>query len=204
MAKQKKYYGSKWEKILWESFHEKLLWLNIDENVTFENHLKNFCEKVSAKISALARLKTILPFDKKRILLKSFIESQFSYCPLIWMFCSRKMDRKINHIHERALRIVYDDYNTSFDDLLVKDKSVTIHQRNIRKVAIEMFKVKNNLCPEFMQEFFNLIPCRNRSKASFHRPNVNQVYKGECTIRSFGPIDLFVNYVTLHPKSEKV
>ena len=50
-------------------FHEKLLGLNIDKNVTFENHfLKIICKKVSAKISALALLKTILPFDKKRIL----------------------------------------------------------------------------------------------------------------------------------------
>ena len=90
----------------------------------------------------------ILSFDKKRLLLKSFIESQFSYCPLIWMFCSREMNRRINHIHERALRLVYDDYITSFEDLLIRDKSVSIHHRNIQTVAIEMFKVKNNLCPE--------------------------------------------------------
>ena len=86
--------------------------------------------------------------------MKAFIESQFSYCPLIWMFCSRKMNRKINYIHERALRLVYDDYTTSFNDLLTKDKSVCIHHRNIQKVAIEMFRVGNNLCPEMIRRLF--------------------------------------------------
>ena len=116
----------------------------------------------------------ILPFDKKRLVLKSFIESQFSYCPLIWMFCSRTMNNKINYIHERALRLTYDDYNTSFEDLLTRDKTVCIHHRNIQKVAIEMFKVKNNLCPGFIIGLFDQITSRTRSKVSFHRQNVNK------------------------------
>ena len=104
------------------------------------------------------------------------------------MFCSREMNRKINHIHERALRLVYDDYVTSFEDLLIRDKSVTIHHRNVQKVAIEMFKVKNNLCPEFIKSLFCEIHTRTRSNASFHRKNVNTVYNGEQSLRSFGPI----------------
>ena len=104
------------------------------------------------------------------------------------MFCSREINQKINHIHERALRLVYGDYSTSFEDLLIKDKSVSIHHRNIQKIAIEMFKVKNNLCPEFIKLLFCEISSRTRSKASFHRQNVNTVYKGEMSLRSFGPI----------------
>ena len=130
----------------------------------------------------------IIPFEKKRLIMKSFIESKFSYCPLIWMFCSRKMNRKINHIHQRAIRLVYEDYVTSFEDLLIKDKSVSIHHRNIQKVAIEMFKVKNDLCPKFIKNLFCQIQTRTRSKASYRRPHVNTVYFGEQSIRSFGPI----------------
>ena len=104
------------------------------------------------------------------------------------MFCSRKMNRKINHIHERALRLVYEDYVTSFEDLLIKDKSVSIHHRNIQKVAIEMFKVKNDLCSKFIKNLFRQIQTRTRSNASFRRPHVNTVYFGEQSIRSFGPI----------------
>ena len=71
---------------LWESYQEKLLGLTIDKNLNFNEHLSNVCKNASKKVTALARLAKIVPFDKKRLLFKSFIESQFSYCPLIWMF----------------------------------------------------------------------------------------------------------------------
>ena len=92
----------------------------------------------------------------------------------------------MNHIEERALRFVY-DYLSSFDELLRKDNSVCIHQRNKQRVAIEMFKVKHKLCPEIVQSVF----CQRegkRSGASFLRPLVNSVYNGEQSFRSFGPV----------------
>ena len=104
------------------------------------------------------------------------------------MFCSRKMNNKINYIDERALRLVYENYTTHFKELLSRDNSVSIHHRNIQKVAIEMFKVKNNLCPQFIRSFSALTDTRTRSNASFHRPNVNTVYRGEQSLRRFGPI----------------
>ena len=68
--------------MIWESSKEKLLGITIDKNLNFNAHLSNLC-KVDQKVSALARVSTLLPFHGKRILLKTFIESQFSYCPLI-------------------------------------------------------------------------------------------------------------------------
>ena len=64
------------------------------------------------------------------------------------MFHSRKLNHKINHIYERALRLVYNDYTSTFENLLLMDGSVSIHHRNIQKVATEMFKAKSNLSPE--------------------------------------------------------
>ena len=63
--------------------------------------------------------------------MKAFITSQFSYCPLIWMFHSRNLNNKINRIHERALRLVYQN-NLSFSELLEIDNSVTVHQNNLQ------------------------------------------------------------------------
>ena len=176
------------EKIIWESNHEKLLGIVIDKKLNFNKHLEIICKKVGAKVTALSRMIRIIPLEKKRLLMKAFIESQFSYCPLIWMFCSRKMNRKINYIHERSLRLVYNDYIASFEDLLKRDNSVSIHHRNIQKVALEMFKVKHNLCPEIMQSFFFPKIPKGSSTVTFHRPNVNSVYNGEHSIRSFGPL----------------
>ena len=67
--------------------------------------------------------------------MKAFIQSQFGYCPLIWMCHSRALNTHINRIHERALRIVYNDYTSTFNMLLDKDKSVTVHVRNIQTLA---------------------------------------------------------------------
>ena len=156
-------------------------------NLNFNEHLSVICKKVSSKVTALARMVKLIPVDRKRILMTTFIESQFLYCPLIWMFCSRKMNRRINHVHERALRLVYDDYVSTSDVLLRKDKYVCIHHQNIQKVAIEMFKVKHNLCSEMVQSLF-LQRDGRKSGASFLRPQINSVEKGEKSLRWFGPI----------------
>ena len=178
------------DEMIWESQAEKLLGMLVDKDLNFNSHLKVLCKKVNQKVSALARIARILPFQKRRIILKTFIESQFSYCPLVWMFCSRSMNKKINHIHERALRLVYQDYTTPFEDLLKKDDSLTFHHRNIHQVAIEMFKVKHDLSPPFMKEIFshNENPKGTRSGDTFARPNVDTVKKGERSLRNFGPL----------------
>ena len=175
--------------VIWESQKEKLLGVTIDRNLDFNNHLSNICKKASQKVSALARVAKLLPFHRKRVLLKAFLESQFSYCPLIWMFCSRKMNRKINHIHERALRLVYDDYTSSFKELLLRDNTVSIHHKNIQLVAIEMYKIVNDISPPFMREIFSEKRVYStRSHSTFIRPKVNTVYKGENSLRAFGPV----------------
>ena len=130
---------------IWESNKQKLLGLDIDRNLNFNEHVSSLCRKAGNKLSVLARLSNFMSFKQRRILLKTFIESQFGYCPLIWMFHSRRVNNKINHLHERSLRIVYKDNYSSYVDLLAKDKSFTIHQRNIHSLAIELFKVKRNL-----------------------------------------------------------
>ena len=86
--------------------------------------------------------------------MKAFIESQFQYCPLVWMFHSRTLNNRTNKLHERALRVVYKDDEYTFEQLLDKDNTVTIHHRNLQKLATEMYKIQNNLSPKFMKEIF--------------------------------------------------
>ena len=91
---------------------------------------------------------------QRKSIMKAFICSQFGYCPLVWMFHSRKINNRVNSLHESALRVVYRDYNATFSELLSKDKSVTIHQRNLQLLATEIFKTKNELNPIIMEEIF--------------------------------------------------
>ena len=93
---------------------------------------------------------------KLKIVMKAFILSQFNYCPLVWMFHSRETNNRINHIHERALRIAYKDKNSTFQQLLIKDGAVSIHHRNLQVLATEIYNFLHGLSPNIMEEVFRL------------------------------------------------
>ena len=99
---------------------ETLHGILIDSELSFDQHVSSICSKASKKLYAQGRIATFMSFEKRRTLMKAFIQSQFAYCPLIWMFHLRTMNNKINRIHERALRLVYSDHVSSFDELLKK------------------------------------------------------------------------------------
>ena len=128
--------------------------------------------------------------------MNAFIISQFNYCPLVWMCHNRGINDKINNLHYRALRIVYNDQTSTFEELLNKDGTVTIHQQNIRSLAVEMFKVTNDLSPPFMRNIFtkniNLctdnVSANTRSKSTFYNYyNPRTRNYGLETLRCLGP-----------------
>ena len=167
-----------------------LLGIKIDNNLSFEVHISSLCKKVSKKLHALSRVSYFIEEKKLRILMKAFIESQFSYCPLVWMFHgNRTLENRINRLHHRALRIAYNDFQSSFEELLQKDKSLTIHERNLQKLVTEMYKTKNDLAPTFMKNIFSVSenPVNLRKKVSFGSFNIKSVYNGLDTISFRGP-----------------
>ena len=172
-----------------ESNSVELLGIKIDTNLNFNQHVTDLCKKGNQKLHALARISKYLNEDKLKILMKTFIQSQFNYCPLVWMFHTRTLNNKINKLHERALRIVYSNGELTFPELLDKDNSITIHQRNLQRLAIEMYKIKNNLSPSPMQELFtqNLNMHDLRNKRCWETHNVRTVIYGTETIRYRGP-----------------
>ena len=132
----------------------KLLGVKFDSNLYFQNHVTYLCKKASQKLRALARISNYIDLNKHRDLKRAFITSQFSYCPLIWMFRSRNLNNKINRIHERALRLAYQN-NLSFSKLLDLDNSVIVQQKNLILVT-KIYKVKNGIAPEIMKDIFKL------------------------------------------------
>ena len=104
------------------------------------------------------------------------------------MFHSHMLNNRINKIHERALRIVYNDDHSSFDELLNRDGSFTIHEKNIQVLAIEIFKVINGLSPEIMKHVFPLKESYEySSRFPFKTVNINSVSYGTETLSFIRP-----------------
>ena len=178
------------EFVINNSNEEKLLGIKIDTKLSLENHVSSLCKKASQKLHALARIVNYMDLSKRKSLMKAFVTSQFNYCPLIWMFHSRELNNRINRIHERALRLVYQDNSLSFAELLQKDNSVIIHQRNLQVLATELFKLKNRLVLEIMKVVFEIQnPAYNfRSEAThFKRENIKTTHYGIQSVRYLGP-----------------
>ena len=96
----------------------KLLGVNIEGRLTFVHRVNPLLKKSSKRYHALARVCNYMDTKKQRVLMNAFITSQFSYCPLVWMFHSRTLSNRINKIHERVLSLVYkNEIFLSFDDL---------------------------------------------------------------------------------------
>ena len=71
--------------------------------------------------------------------MNSFFAAQFNYCSLLWMFHSRRNNNEITHLHERCLGLIYSDKSSSYEELLKRNWSVSIHHKNIQATAIKMF-----------------------------------------------------------------
>ena len=181
------------ESMIWESQREKLLGVHIDREMSLKYHVTNLCKKANQKLSALIRLGRYHDLDQRRLLMKSFVASQFGYSPLAWMFYDRGINNKINKIHERALKFVYQNESLNFEELLKLDNSVTIHHRNIQFLALEMFKAKNQCGTEIMDNLFirqynadSRMQTRYIARNDFHLPQVNTVHYGHDSLRFLG------------------
>ena len=154
-----------------------ILGVTIDNMLTFYSQLKNLCKKIANKLNALTRIGRYLNHNQLRLIYNSFFKGQLSYCPLICTFCSRRSNHVINKLQERALRIAYNDFNSSFSELLEMANESTIHIRNLKFLLTEVYKFLNGLSPPIMNEVFQTNDCpydlRNpRILASKHKSTI--------------------------------
>ena len=131
----------------------EILGITLDRNLKVRRHIKKPFRKVGQKLSALIRVLSYIDTNKKSLLYKSMIKSQFTYCPLVWIFSQRQSNKLINKVHERALRFIYQD-NSNFKVLLEKQKAFLIHQRNFQVLMAEIYKILNDIAPPIMKSLF--------------------------------------------------
>ena len=199
----------KFENVCLENSKEEvILGITIDNKLTFDSHIKSICRKADQKLSALSRISPYLEIDKKELLFKSMVKSQFNYCPLVWMFCSRNANNLINKIQERSLRLITNDKTSTFEHLLQANNEITTHQRNLQVLMVEVFKIINGFAPPIKEDFFlfreNTYNIRNfqiiyngskktvrygletvKYRAQLHWAKLPEKYKTETSLNSF-------------------
>ena len=110
-----------------------------------------------------------MDLKQRRNIIKAFAESQFGYCPLIWMFHSRELNNKMSRIHEKALRITYEDKCSTFQELLEKDNSLSIYHRNVQKLSTDIYKVMHGFSLLILNDIVVPVPYNFRRNDTLQR-----------------------------------
>ena len=128
--------------------------------LNFNVQVSNICKRASKQLNVLKRIGKHLCRLGKFNIYHSFILSNFNYCPLTWHFCGEVNTKKIEKIQERALRFIYSDYSSSYESLLIKFQLPSLKVRRMRTIALESFKILNNLSPAYLND---LLTVKNHS-----------------------------------------
>jgi hypothetical protein len=134
----------------------KLLGLNFDHLLTFDVHVDDICRKAGRKLNVLARMSNTLDIESKLILFYAFVLSHFEYCAVVWHFCSRDKMRKIEKIQKQALRYVFNDYTSSYKDLLKKANRSLLYVQRLRSLLCLVKKCITKAGPIYLNDMFIL------------------------------------------------
>ena len=112
----------------------------IDDQLNFNLHISNIFRSAANQLNALIRLKRFPAFEEKKTLINSYFYSNFSYCPLVWMFSSAKSLKKVASLQKIALRFLYDNCDSSYESLLKLARKSTMNVIRLRSLCIEILK----------------------------------------------------------------
>ena len=132
----------------------ELLGVTIDYKLSFSSHIKKICNFASNKLCAILRLRKSLSITQAKLLVNAHVLSYFYYCPLIWMFCGKTDMLRINKMHKRALRTIYNNFNLNLADLVILDDNCSIHQKHLQLLMLEVYKSLNHYSPELLWDLF--------------------------------------------------
>ena len=157
-----------------------LLGITIDDQLSFTKQVTIMCRTAANKLSAIKRLNKYLSKVTKMQMVKTFVLSQFNYCPFVWYFCGNGNIHKMEKIQERALRFIENDYTSEYKEILAISNESTLYLKRVRIMAQEVYKSINGLNPKYVQE---LLVARNseysnRRPLDLYVPRVKQITYG--------------------------
>lgn len=165
----------------------KLLGVHCDNVLTFDRQIDEMCRKAGNKLNVLGRLSKSLDAESKLILFHSFILSHFEYCATVWHFCSREKMRKIEKIQKQALRHVFNDYTSSYADLLKRADRTLMYVQRLRSILKLVYKCLNKEGPAYLHDMFTLNEGSNSRKGSqLIQPKFSTIKYGFNSVRYQG------------------
>ena len=112
----------------------ELLKVTVDEKLKFATHVNEVCRKVSQQVAVLKRMRNMLPFETRLSIYTSFIAPHFNYCSESWHFCNKSSADKLEKVDERAIRFVFNDKFTPYEELLNKIGNTSLRHQRVKKI----------------------------------------------------------------------
>ncbi len=151
-------------------------------------YINIICSNAARQLNAIKRLQYNLDKESRLAIYRSYILSNFNYCPLVWHFCGIQNSRNMEKIQERTLRFVYEDYESTYDILLKKGNNDMLYIGRLRNIFTEINKALHGFTPIYIRDLFhekdkiyNL-----RSTVSLKQPKCNTVAYGLNSFRYNG------------------
>ena len=168
----------------------RLLGVDIDKTLNFNTHVTGLCKKAAKRLNCMGRLSKVISHECLVQVFDAFIRSSFSYCTTIWHFCGIRLSRKVEKIQWRALRLMYQDYESCYLSLLERSGRQTLYDVRIKNIAICVFRALNDLLKPVSTDFYI---CKDsnyslRNVKRLERPNVNTVNFGRNSLRYQGVV----------------
>lgn len=168
----------------------KLLGIHIDDKLDFNNHTSIVCKKAARQINALQRLAKHLNFESKLRIYESFVASNFVYCSIVYNSFSISQDRKMEKLNKRAVRLVCNDYISSYHNLLKKTGKKCLYVSKKITLIEFIFKVINGIAPPVDSAFFKKQKSRYDMRDNFKliKPAFNSIKYGMKSVAYQGPL----------------
>ena len=161
-----------------------LLGVNIDFLLNFNSHVSEICKKASKQLAVLKRLGRFLTKKGKLTIYNSFIASNFNYCPIVMHFCNVASTNKMEKIQERALRFIYNDFQSSTEAWLSLSDTSSLHIKRMKLMACEAYKIINELSPTYIRDLIN-VKVSQYNFRNEHQASLSQVNSTRYGLKSF-------------------
>ena len=166
-----------------------LLGIKLDNKLSFQKYISEMCKAAGAKLNAIKRLGPKLNEKERKLLIDTHVLPYLNYCSTVWHFCGRVEIHKMEKLHERCIRFIYNEYEMEYFELLRKTNSQTLYAKRVANMCCEIYKTKNELNAGYMKDLLSKRPSNypTRKGNDLYVPKANSHTFGYNSYRVQGP-----------------